>query len=180
MYSRALSVPFLVAFAVTAAAQATKPPPTEFAGVAWTAKVDDARKVMDGMAATHKTKENPGYLLYEGGTLAGQTIGYISFEFAASGLHRGAVTFRPATDREKQFRELHDLLVAKYGPPTSSKRTENLPQLSWRFPGTSVRPESYTITCEMNRESRLGLTTKLIYVREDSPDSGKAAKSKGL
>lgn len=161
--------------------QATKPAPTEFAGVSWNATVDEARKVMDQMANARKSKENADYLLYEGGTLAGQSIGYISFEFAGAKLHRGAVIFRPATDRDKQFRELHDLLVAKYGPPTSSKRTDNLPQLFWRFASAGLRSETFTITCEMTRESRLGQTTKLIYTRDEAPTGGAAPpKSNGL
>jgi hypothetical protein len=162
-------------------AQSTKQTPAEFAGVAWTATIEDAKKAMDQMPDSRKAKDSPDYLLYEGGTLAGQTIGYISFEFAASKLHRGAVVFRPATDRDKQFRELHDLLVSKYGPPTSSKRNDNLPQLVWRFPAILPGADTYTIICEMTKETRLGQTTKLIYTRDGASGPGATAvKSKGL
>ena len=179
-YARPLSALFLAA-STCLYAQATRQPPTDFAGVAWTASVEDAKRVMTQMPDARKTKENPDYLLYEGGTLAGQSIGYLSFEFTSAKLHRGAAVFRPASDKDKQFRELHDLLVSKYGPPTSSKRNDNMPQLVWRFPANLPGGDTYTITCEMNKESRLGQTTKLIYVRESTSSPGAAAaKSKGL
>ena len=125
--------------------------PSNFLDVAWGVTPEDVKRVM---ATKPDSRPDPsemsvGRLAYAGGTIAGQVVHVFAFEFAGGKFYRGAAGLKPVPDTDKQYREVRAQLVAKYGPPTTSRHQGKLAQSFWRFPPTAFNKEVITITCEM-------------------------------
>ena len=150
-------------------------PPAEFAGFPWTATFDDVKTAMDKTPDVHLRESRPDYLVYNGGTLADQPLYVISFDFDPRKLRRGAAVFKPAADREKQYRDLRSVLTAKYGTPTSDKRVGQTAagDLAFFRQRSSARMRSPSLVNALANDPTAGTLDQGHLYSRGNPDCGK-------
>lgn len=138
-------------FALVTATAAAQPPPTlaGFLGIPWGASIDSARATMHvrSDAVFDAALSSATTLVYVDGTFAGQAIRAAALHFI-DGRFAVAIVFfaRPAESIDDaddpvvaRFRELWELVAAKYGRPNDNEET----WARWVFPvltdGTATR-----------------------------------------
>lgn len=153
--------------ATTASAQFERP--LGFADMLWRTKLPEAKKRMTEKAGIKLVEDKPDNLTFHGGTFAGKAAGYWGLDFVDGELYRGAVILRTISDREREFDAMKDLLVKKYGKPTTTSRKDKNTRIIWKFPPDSRNRDSEYLELWHNPQFE-GM--KIIY-RNESMNAGR-------
>jgi hypothetical protein len=129
-----------------AALSKASPPPPDFAGIAWGASPDAARKAMAEHGAQYDGKQSKGdTLVFTGGKFAGQTAGRWELKFGGGAFYSGIVLLRGEEKAETLYRQMVTEISAKYGSADEKEVAHRLPPhfvlgLGWRSGGAKKPP----------------------------------------
>jgi hypothetical protein len=100
--------------------------PTSFVGVPWGSKPEDAVRILAARTGVAAPEELTvvDKLELKGGKFAGQSATGWTLEFADRKLYAAAVQLKPESTAASLYRELKQMLIAKYGPVSGERKPD--------------------------------------------------------
>jgi hypothetical protein len=100
--------------------------PTSFVGVPWGATPEDAVRILSARTGVATPEELPAGNSVElpGGKFAGQTAATWTLVFADRKLYAASVQLKPDKTAQSLYRELKQMLIAKYGPVAGERKPD--------------------------------------------------------
>lgn len=100
--------------------------PTSFVGVPWGAKPEEAVRILTARTGATAPEELPTGNSVEltGGRFAGQAATSWTLVFTEGKLYAASVQLKPDKSAQSLYRELKQMLIAKYGPVAGERRPD--------------------------------------------------------
>lgn len=150
---------------VPAAAQSPPPQTAGFLDIPWGSSSESVKKQFTSRtrARFDRAASSNGDLQFTGGKFAGFKVSKFFLHFASDRLWKADVVFEGVSkDHQKEFATLKQLLIEKYGPPTSDSKHDQDLVAEWYLRGP---PGIDKDKINLNSDSR-GSGMKLFYAAD--------------